>query len=265
MKGSDVRGLRRRRKWSQAQLIELVNRALGTNYSRRRVGDWEAEKYALPEGVGEFLDRLEIEEAAASLQPDYEPPHDYQLADEQDELLAGIRSGAAADPGPAPTEDDPPPPPPGARAGQPALPGGDPALARVCTELWELIATGTGMIGAVTGSSALQRDGEIIYEDRLALGRAWAKLAETNATFRRMLLASTTSGAWLEVAMVSGITFGKCARNHQAIAAERKAAGENAETEFARMQAEAAVRDGMATAGAGVEGGFVGDQSREAA
>ena len=87
--------------------------------------------------------------------------------------------------------------------------------ARVCEELFELIATGVGLVGAVTGSEKLRIDGEIILADKKNLGKAYGKLAETNETFRNMLTGMHGGGAWLNVALVTGITAGKLMRNHQ--------------------------------------------------
>jgi hypothetical protein len=57
-------------------------------------------------------------------------------------------------------------------------------------------------------------DGQIIAADSPALGAAWAKLAETNETFRKMLIGMTEGGAWLQVALVTGTTVSKCYQNH---------------------------------------------------
>jgi hypothetical protein len=109
---------------------------------------------------------------------------------------------------------------------QPTLGGGG-TWARACTELWELIASGVGMMGAATGSPLLMNDGAIIAADAQALGEAWGKLAETNATFRKMLVGMTEGGAWLQVALVTGTTVSKCYQSHAQYAL---AVAEQAET-----------------------------------
>jgi transcriptional regulator with XRE-family HTH domain len=209
MKGSELRRWREEQGWSQDELAKLLKASLGKG-SSTTVGKWENETRPVPEDVGALVAKLQLEAAF----PD-EPP--------LDEEGLGLGSEAA----PVEGQGDTAPPEPGgsplaAPAGQSPLPGGG-GYARVCEELWELVATGVGMVGAVTGSQALRRDGEILLADKQALGRAWGKLAETNDTFRRMLLGATSGGAWLEVAMVSGITVGKCYRSHQEVAAAQLA------------------------------------------
>lgn len=219
MNGQQLRELREAQGWSQEELGKLLKAGIGKG-SSTTVGKWESGRRPVPIEVETFLARLELQQAfplaeETPLEGDHEGPVD---------------SGASSSRGGL--GDTVPPEPPGASgregqqtAGQLPLPGGS-SYGHVCEELWELIATGTGMIGAVTGSEGLRRDGEIIHADKAALGRAWGKLAETNTTFRRMLLSATGGGAWLEVALVSGITFGKCWRSHQEIgrvqAAERQ-------------------------------------------
>jgi DNA-binding XRE family transcriptional regulator len=211
VKGSELRRFREEQGWSQDELGKLLKAAVGKG-SGTTVGKWENDQRPVPEEVSALVVQLQLDAAMPG-----EPP--------LDEEALGLHSEAP--PVEGGTGDSAPPEPSDpsrgtAPAGQLPLPGGG-SYARVCEELWELIATGVGMVGAVTGSEGLRSDGEIILADKQALGRAWGKLAETNDTFRRMLLASTTSGAWLEVAMVSGITFGKCYRSHQAIGARQAA------------------------------------------
>jgi hypothetical protein len=66
------------------------------------------------------------------------------------------------------------------------------------------------MVGAATGSAPLMNDGAIIAADKAELGKAWGRLAETNETFRNMLVGMTTGGAWVQVALVTGTTAAKC-------------------------------------------------------
>jgi transcriptional regulator with XRE-family HTH domain len=205
----NLQAFRERQGWSREQLRELLNASLPEDkaYSSKSdvIGRWERGERKMPAHVGTLLDALELEAAF--------PPAEVEPAARDYEH---------------PAEDSPPPPPTDETKPQPSgvamlTSGGNPALARVCEELWEMVATGFGVVGAVTGSEALRRDGEIILAEKEALGKAYGKLAETNATFRKMLTGMTTSGAWLEVAMVTGITGGKMMRSHQAIR-ERKLA-----------------------------------------
>lgn len=211
MKQEELQEFREKQGWSREQLRQLLNEALPDDkgYSAKSdvVGRWERGERKMPAHVGVLLDALELEAAF--------PP------DELGRTLEGAVE-------PEPVAEDSPPPPPGERpaptpsgVGQLVGTGGNPALARVCEELWEMVATGFGVVGAVTGSDALRRDGEIILAEKEALGKAYGKLAETNATFRKMLTSMTSSGAWLEVAMVTGITGGKMMRSHQAIREEK--------------------------------------------
>lgn len=220
MNGSELKALRERQGWSQEALGELLKASLGRG-SSTSIGKWEKGTRPVPEEVSRFLIGLELEAAypGASGEPfEADPPLDSE---------ASSSRGGTGDTAPSP-------PPTGAGtgeqvAGQAPLPTpGGGAYARVCEELWELVATGVGMIGAVTGSEALRRDGEIIAADRAALGKAYGKLAETNDTFRRMLLGMTSGGAWTEVALVTGITFSKCHRAHREVR-ERQAIERQAE------------------------------------
>lgn len=229
MKGGELRRFREEQGWTQDELGKLLKASVGKG-SGTTVGKWESGQRPVPEEVAALVVQLQLDAALPG-----EPPLD-EAALGLDEEPSPVGFGAppveggtgdTAPPEPAPDDRSGREGPP---AGQLPLPGGS-SYAKVCEELWELISTGIGMVGAVTGSEGLRKDGEIILADKVALGRAWGKLAETNDTFRRMLLASTTSGAWLEVAMVSGITFGKCYRSHQAISAEQAA-------ERARLAAE---------------------------
>lgn len=212
MKQSELRDFREQQGWTYRQLVELINAALpDRDYSLKSaqnlVSRWEKGERKMPADVERLLDGLALD-AALGAEPgrSVEPPLDDY------EAPAG------------PAADSTPPPPDGA-AGAPHQTGGglmlptevDPRLARLCEDLWEMVATGVGIVGAATGSDVLRRDGEIILGDKKALGKAYARLAETNATFRRMLTSMTTSGAWLEVAMVSGMTAGKMMRSHQEI------------------------------------------------
>jgi len=219
VRASDLRSFREGRGWSRTQLAELLNEALGRSYKDDSIGRWERGQRELPDDVSALLDSVALDAALGSALPEGDRPEDGEAA-------------PAAPPG------DSPPPPPGG-AGPPAGGGGqivlptsaNPQLTRLCEELWEMVATGVGMVGAVTGSEALRRDGEIIHADKEQLGKAYARLAETNETFRRMITGMTTSGAWLEVAMASGITAGKMMRSHQEIREQKRQAAAQAAAE----------------------------------
>ena len=198
MTGPEIQRLRERNGWTQQQLADMLNEALGKKYKPGRIGEWENGRTPVPKHIGSFLLELGLE----SILPDRDEGH-------------GERDGGADEPVPGGEDTFPPGPTAAPPAGQQPLTGYSGAYARVCTELWELVATGVGMVGAVTGSEQLQQDGRIIEADKEALGRAYGKLAETNETFRKMLTGMTTSGAWLEVSLATGITAGKIMRNHQ--------------------------------------------------
>jgi len=213
--GTELRRFREESGWSQDQLADLLKASLGRG-SSTTVGKWENGQRPVPDDVASLVSQLMLERA-------YPLPEERVLEGEHEEPGMLDASPVGGDTG------DTAPPEPGERSrdaapgGQLPLPGGSTSYARVCEELWELIATGLGMVGAATGAEGLKKDGEIIHADKQALGRAWGKLAETNDTFRRMLLGATSGGAWMEVALVSGITFGKCYRSHQEIGARKRA------------------------------------------
>lgn len=208
--GPAIKRLRERRGWSQNDLAAALNAALeGRNYSSGSISPWETGKRTIPPDVGAFIEELMID---TNLPPD---------AGEQDEPPAGADTPPGSD---LPPGDTPPGPGPG--PGQPPI-GGSGAWTRACTELWELIATGVGMAGAATGNETVMQDGAIIAADAPALGAAWAKLAETNETFRKMLLGMTEGGAWLQVALVTGTTVSKCYQNHAVRALQPAPGGDN--------------------------------------
>lgn len=204
MNGPDLRAYREKRGWTQRQLAELLNSGLDRKYQATKVSKWEREQEGVPKVVAGFLTNLQLEEAFPSeprpIEGDYEPEFD-----------------APADLG----DDTAPPAPPGQERQQFALPVGSSPYARVCEELWEMIATGVGIVGAAVGSDALKQDGQIIYGDKKELGRAWGKLAESNQTFQRMLVGATSGGAMMQLALVTGMTAGKVIRNHQETPARR--------------------------------------------
>lgn len=207
MTGEELKRLRTNRGWSRKQLLELVNGSLAKAYGAnpdRTIGRWERGERNIPDDVSAFLLELQLEDSLGgyrTVEGEHEHPDE-----------------------PGPVDDSVPPPPPDQPQlqAQLPLPGGG-HYARVCEELWEMVATGVGMLGAVTGSEALQADGRIILADKEALGKAYGKLAQTNQTFQRMLVGMTSSGAWMEVALVTGVTAGKMMRSHQDVKARRLA------------------------------------------
>lgn len=205
MTGEEIRRLRKRLELSQGELGQVIGNALGRDrpYSQASVKDWEMGRRPAPAEVDVFLAGLSV----AGEVPDGDTP----ATDEPAQL--------AADSAPSPGPGD-------STTSQPVLGSGGGLLARACEDLWEMIATGVGMIGAATGSEPLMADGAIIAADKKALGEAWGKLAETNETFRRMLVSMTEGGAWLQVAMVTGTTVSKCYQSHMAYAAHLAAQAE---------------------------------------
>jgi transcriptional regulator with XRE-family HTH domain len=205
----DIRALRERLNLSQQEFADLIGGALGRSYSERTLRKWERPSDATEPGkaVQVFLDEL----AVGSTDPDFAfigPSEDPTGDADAPPGFEGLDVGDSA-----------PGPPGGAREAQPPLTSGRGVWVKACEELWEMIAAGVGMTGAAIGSPALMSDGAIIEADKAALGAAWGKLAETNETFRRMLVGMTEGGAWLQVAMVTGTTVSKCWQNHAAYAA----------------------------------------------
>lgn len=203
MTGEGIRRLREQQGWSQADLAAAINATIpGRNYSSGSISPWERGKRKVPDDVSAFLDELAI---GLNLPPDDGEPSPSPLAGP---ASVGVEDDTA------PGGDHPPTVTP-----QPPLGGGG-ELQRACTELWELVASGVGMLGAATGSRALMNDGAIIQADARALGEAWGRLAAQNATFRKMLLGMTEGGAWLQVALVTGTTVSKCYQGHAQLALE---------------------------------------------
>lgn len=216
MDGESLRKLRERRGISTDDLALLLNQSLGKNYSGETVARWERGR-TISKSVDAFLDELAVQ---WGLDDGLAPP----LAGEriEQEEWQPTPGGPAGDdsvpPGPGPTP-----------APQPRIGSGSSTWALACTELWEMIASGVGMVGAVVRSDALMMDGAIIDADKQALGQAWGKLAETNETFRKMLVGMTEGGAWLQVAMVTGTTMSKCWQSHGQFAQQEKLNGERIE------------------------------------
>lgn len=191
MDGKQLKRLREQQQWTQPELAEILNPALDRRYTGKVISQWENGHKPIPEPVSIFLTELGL----GSILPPREP--------EPENLPP--QAGDTIPEGGGPSTTHPP---------QQLLSRSSP-YEEVCTQLWEIIATGIGMVGAATGNESLRKDGAIIDASKHKLGLAYAHLAETNATFRNMLGAMTTSGAWMEVGMVTGTVFAECWRNHQ--------------------------------------------------
>ena len=202
MRGNGILELRERYGWTQKELAEMVNEALGRKSSANEISKWERAVKDTPPDIDKFLDSVAL---AKGMPPIVEPAPDVPLPPE-DTAPAG-----------------PSTPPLG-----PQVPIGDTRgiYARTCTELWESVAVGVGSVGALLGSQALMIDGQIIEQDKRELGRVWGQLAETNETFRKMLTGLSTGGAGLQVALVTGTTLGKMVQNHQQIKMQMRATQE---------------------------------------
>jgi hypothetical protein len=189
---------------SNTEAANLLNEQLGKKYRSDRVNQWRKEKP--PEHVAAFMDAL----VASSATP-------LPTIDDLHESPAPDASSERGDTPPPEPERDP-------ALTQIALPTGGGIYARICTDLWATIALMVSSGGAITGSKALVEDGRIIDADKEKLGAAWGKLAETNETFRRMLVSATTGGAWLEITLVTGVTANKMLANHRRVALGERAA-----------------------------------------
>lgn len=202
MSAEELLRFRDRRGLSQQQLADLLNEALGKKYTNESVRRWEKDRGPSKE-VAAFLEQL-------------------QLAEFSNTVGGDDLDGAEAWTLPPPDTEasgDPLAPPPA----HPVLSPTGGVFAKTCEELFDLISTGLGIIGGAVGSEAMIYDSGVIAADKKALGRAYGKLAETNDTFRKMLLSMTSGGAWVEVAMVTGGTVSKMWNGHQQLAAERRA------------------------------------------
>lgn len=201
--GAEIRRLREERGWSQSELARVLNTALGKNYKGGTIGQWERERpgHLIGPAPSAFLYELAAEPPPPLEDEPPAPPEPGRVADDVPPRWDAAPPQPALPPGPAPTG----------------------MHAKACAELWEIIATGVGMVGAATGSEALVADGRIIARDKDKLGEAWGKLAETNDTFRKMLASMTEGGAWLQVAVVTGSTVSKCYQSHNEIARKQRA------------------------------------------
>jgi len=193
VKGADLKRLRERNNWSQLDLANAINAALGRNYGTGSISPWENDKRNIPRDVAAFCDQLLVETNLSGGGADEPPPDDGPRT---------LDDSAPGHGGPAPPS-------------QPVLlsPSGG-TYAKACEELWEIIGAGVGMVGGAVGSDVLMIDGQIIVMDKQALGEAWGRLAETNETFRRFLAGALEGGTWIQVALVTGSTLAKVQQNH---------------------------------------------------
>jgi hypothetical protein len=192
VKGADLKRLRERNGWSQSDLANALNVALERSYGTGSISPWENDRRNIPADVARFCEQLMLETALPDAGSSPTPPDGEPVAADE-----------APGPGAAP-----------AGVAQPVLVSGSGAYAKACEELWEMIGAAVGMAGGAVRSDVLIDDGAIIVRDKAALGSAWGKLAETNDTFRKMLVSMTEGGAWMQVALATGTTFAKVSANH---------------------------------------------------
>jgi transcriptional regulator with XRE-family HTH domain len=192
MRGAQIRELRERMGLTQQELADTLAQGLDRKYDKNVVSRWERETQNTPEGVAVFLDKLAIAQGL--------PGDSAQTASTLPEDTAPDDPGSHSLPGPS------------APIGTTSS-----IYARTCEQLWESVAVGVGSVGALLGSQALMVDGQIIEQDKKELGRVWGQLAETNETFRKMLVGLSAGGAGLQVALVTGTTLGKMLQNHNAV------------------------------------------------
>lgn len=194
MTGEELRAYRKRLGMSQKELGQLIARSLGRSEPSTigRIGKWENDREPISAEVSAFLETLASDGATFTL---------------EDTPLNGDVGGGEG--GWKLKEDSAP------GLGKPAavLAIGS-SYSSLCEQFFELVATAVGMVGAAIGSDAMMKDGEIILQDKQALGAAYGKLAETNEVFRNMLQATDKQGAYLAVALTTGATVGRIWRNH---------------------------------------------------
>jgi transcriptional regulator with XRE-family HTH domain len=191
MKAEGLKDLRERLGLTQDALAEALNAPLGRRYIANTISRWETGNRSIPADVSAFLDAIALNDALP--EPGSVPV----------EGVAPERGNQVRREDTAPTDS---------LGSVPFSSSG--AYKKACTELWGIVASGVGMAGAATGNMRLMQDGALIDADKVMLGDAWGKLAETNETFRNMLIGMTSGGAWMQVALVTGTTVGKIWQNH---------------------------------------------------
>jgi transcriptional regulator with XRE-family HTH domain len=191
VKPDGIKGLREQLGLTQEQLADALNESLGRKYVANTISRWETGNRGIPSDVSVFLDAIALNDALP------EPGATVESS-------APERGSQGRQEDTAPTDSSQGPVPFSSSG----------AYKKACTELWAIVASGVGMAGAATGNMKLMQDGALIDQDKAALGDAWGKLAETNETFRNMLVGMTSGGAWMQVALVTGTTVGKIWQNH---------------------------------------------------
>ena len=191
MTGQQVRDARKRQGFTQPQLAVVLSEALGRPIADHTIGRWERGSRKVPPDVEKFLFALNRGDTpaagAGAGEPELEP------AGPDKDSAPGAGDGFGGPPEPQ----------------QPLTSSGSKVYAAACTELWELAGTTISMLGAVLGNPRLVISGQIVDGDKRALGEAYGKLAETNETFRKMLVGMTQGGAMMQVAVVTAVTGGK--------------------------------------------------------
>lgn len=192
MKGSDLRKWRDSQGLKQRDVADMLNGAMGRAYTGNVISVWERGDRPIPQDVLAFFT-----EGAST------PP---------DEPAEGVSSSPLAEPTPSPSGEDVPPTPQGPRTTLALVPN-DPALAKACEELWDMIGFSLVIFGQGLGKPALRNDGQIIcgWEDgagkhtgmKRELGVAYGKLAERNRTFQRIVVALSQESVWAEIAVVT--------------------------------------------------------------
>jgi transcriptional regulator with XRE-family HTH domain len=173
---------------TQKELAEVISSAVERTVAQPTYANWERGRGKIPADVESFLEAL----ADGGVILDDVQPAGGRLSDTE------------------PRDHDAQP--------APVLAIGS-SYSALCEQFFELIATAVGMLGAALGSPELMADGQVIDADKKALGAAYGKLAETNETFRNLLIATDKQGAYLAVALTTGATIGKIWRNHQVLPA----------------------------------------------
>jgi len=189
MNGSELKSLRERLGFNQGQLAEYLNEVTGRAYKGGTVSVWEANKRAIPAVVADSVSALVVNAAMPNT----------DMPDDLNEI--GIDT--------APQND-------GTEQTSQSPMSSSGIYTRACVDLWGMIAMMVSSAGALSKNAVLMQDGFTIDADKQALGRAWGKLAESNETFRKMLVSATSGGAYLEVILVTSTTAGKLFQNHHA-------------------------------------------------
>lgn len=200
MNGKQIKDFRKRKHWTQQQLADVISNALGRSCSQGQLGRWENSQRETPPDVDRFLDQLALNGDTGSSGPGpADSPGLGGTLPPEDTAPDGSGDGFRAATGPSP---------------QAPLTGDRTAYTKACEELTDILATIVSTSGMLLNNEKLMVDGQIIGADKKAWGQAFGHLAETNDSFRRILLSASQGGAWVEVALVTGQTAGKILQNH---------------------------------------------------